>query len=545
MITTRQFGWAQNLAYFFLIYIVLYLWYTAAMLAKVFSGTVVGVDGVLVEVEVDIIKKGFPGFAIVGLPGKAVEEAKERVRSALLNLSVDFPQYRITVNLAPADLPKPGPTFDLPMAVGILLASQQLPTHEILEGSFFLGELSLKGELRHTNSVLPLTILAKEKGFRRIFLPEANALEASIVEGIEIVPLRSLEQVISAVHGLGVLPTLTERLTWDSILVDHSAADFSEIYGQEQAKRALEIAAAGGHNVLMYGPPGTGKTLLARALPSILPPLHKTESLEVSKLYSIVGSIDPQQPVLKKRPFRAPHHTTSRVGLIGGGSSLLPGEISLAHRGVLFLDEFPEFPRSVVESLRQPLEDGWVHISRAAGSAKFPSRFMLIAAANPCPCGFWGTHKECICTVSQKSRYAKRLSGPIMDRIDIHLEVAALEVEKLMKGFSGSDGEKSETIRQRVMSAREIQYARLIDETIFTNAEMNAQRIKTFCALDTEGEKLLHKAIGQYEMSVRSVHKVLKLARTIADLDRQNTIRSSHLAEALQFRPVHLYGDIH
>jgi len=503
------------------------------MLAKVFSGATVGLDSLLVEVEVDVSRRGLPSLTIVGLPNKAIEEAKERIRSAIKNTGVEFPPGRITINLAPADLPKEGPSYDLPMALGILLASGQIQAD--LSSCLVLGELSLDGTLRHTKGVLPLTILAKQKGFKQIFLPQVDAPEASIVKGVKILPVSSLKALIN--HLLKIKLIKVYPHTAFSQLLSSSGYDFDmkEIKGQEQAKRALEIAAAGGHDLIMTGPPGAGKTLLARTLPSILPELTEEEALEVTKIYSISGKIPSGESVIKVRPFRSPHHTISRVGLIGGGSRPKPGEISLAHRGVLFLDEFPEFPKNVLEALRQPLEDGVVTISRAAFQVNFPAKFILVAASNPCPCGYLGDPKhECRCTSGQIIRYRKRISGPIIDRIDLHVEVPAVEVDKLT---NHPQTESSLTIRKRVQKARNLQTRRFQKSSLTCNAEMGNKEIKAFCSLSPDCLRLLRQAVSQLGLSARGYFKIIKIARTIADLEEEKEIGLNHIAEALQYRP--------
>lgn len=503
---------------------------------KVVSGATVGLDSVPVEVEVHLNKKGLPAFKIVGLPDKAVEEAKERVRSAILNSGAEFPQDKVIINLAPADLPKEGPAYDLPIAVGILLADGQIEAD--LGEALFLGELSLDGTLRHINGVLPLTLLARDKGFKEVFLPAVNAREASILKDIKVYPVQSLLQLIRHWSGVNKIephpPAEFSILSRQKSLCDF---DFADIKGQEIAKRALEIAAAGGHNVSLTGVPGAGKTLLARAFPSILPALHEEEALELTKIYSITGNIPAGESIIYQRPFRSPHHTTSRIGLIGGGSKPMPGEISLAHRGVLFLDEFPEFPRHVIESLRQPMEDGIVTISRAQGTITYPARFTLIAASNPCPCGYYGSKdpkKNCRCSLSQISRYKKKVSGPINDRIDLHIACPALTPKEIDIIESG---EKSDSIRQRTQRAHNLQLKRFAKLKIKKNAEMTVKDIKNFVPLDNESRNLLRNAVANLGLSARSYHKILKISRTIADLANEKNVKINHIAEALQFRP--------
>lgn len=509
--------------------------YSGCVLAKVFSGATVGLSGILVDVEVDIAAQGLPAFNLVGLPDKAIEEAKERVRSAIKNSGAELPPKRITVNLAPADLPKEGPAFDLPMAVGILLASEQLPKRDLAK-SLFLGELSLDGSLRRVSGVLPLALLAKENKFVEIFLPEANTKEAAIVGRLKVYPVKNLIQLFRHLTQVEEIAQAA-KISFSRLLQTPSSEfDFAEVQGQEQAKRALEIAAAGSHNVFMKGTPGSGKTMLARAFPGILPELTEEEALEVTKIYSITGNLPDGQAIINSRPFRSPHHTTSRIGLVGGSSRPLPGEISLAHRGVLFLDEFPEFPRHVLEALRQPMEDGVVTISRAAGTVAYPAQFTLVAAANPCPCGYYGSDsKPCRCLPGHIARYQKRVSGPIMDRIDLHLDIPQVKVEKLVA--AKSDAESSQAIQKRVQKSRNVQLKRFGRVGIKANAEMNTKQAREFCVLDNASRLLMRQATLQMSLSARSYYKVLKVARTISDLEGSKNILVQHISEALQYRP--------
>jgi magnesium chelatase family protein len=503
------------------------------MLARVLSCAVVGLEGAIVEVEVDI-SAGLPAFNIVGLPDAAVQEARERVRAAIRNSGLTFPTKRITVNLAPADLRKEGPAYDLPIAVGILLSSEQVSAD--VSETVFLGELSLDGSLRHTHGMLPMIALAQEKGLSTVYVPACDAREASLVQGVKIIPINSLAELVSHLSGEATIPGYNPGDDLETTAIHGgTVTDLSYVKGQEHVKRALEVAAAGGHNVLMSGPPGSGKTLLARSIPSILPKMSMSEALEVTKIYSVSGLLPSDTPLIMQRPFRSPHYTISHAGLVGGGRWPRPGEISLTHRGVLFLDEFPEFGHNVLEVLRQPLEDKVVTISRAQGSTTFPANFMLVAAMNPCPCGYYGDPvKECTCTASMISRYRKRISGPLLDRIDIFVQVPRIEYEKLA---DESTGEGSEDIRQRVETARSRQRERFDGSKLACNSEMTAVEVKAFCQIEQEAQSLLRAAMNQMALSARAFHRILKLSRTIADLDGVPVISTGHLAEAIQYRP--------
>lgn len=502
------------------------------MLAKVLACAVVGLEGAIVEVEVDIAP-GLPSFTIVGLPDTAVQEARERVRAAIRNCGCNFPMKRIVVNLAPADLKKAGPAYDLPIAVGILLSSEQISAD--LTQTILLGELSLDGGLRHTNGVLPMVALAHQEGFANVIVPESDAQEAGLIEGTKILPLASLAQLVSFFRGEIPAPEYKPDKVEEETPPPSSAVDLAYIKGQEHVKRTLEVAAAGGHNVIMMGPPGSGKTMLARALPSILPPLTIEEALEVTKIYSVSGLLPSNTPLLRERPFRSPHYTISNAGLVGGGHWPKPGEISLSHRGVLFLDELPEFGHSLLEVLRQPLEDRVVTISRAQGRVTFPSNFMLVGAMNPCPCGYFGDpFRRCTCSPALVSRYQRRISGPFLDRVDIFVEVPHVDYEKLADDRLG---EKSEKVQARVAAARLIQRQRFEGSKLACNAEMTPTEVREFCRVEEAAQSLLKTAMKQLHFSARAFHRILKLARTIADLTHEDTIKAHHVAEAIQYRP--------
>lgn len=503
------------------------------MFSKVKSFSLLGLDGLSIDVEVDI-NKGLPSYDIVGLPDVAVKESKERVRSAIKNSGFDFPVHKITVNLAPASVKKAGPIFDLPIAIALLVSSSQLISTKLKE-FVIVGELGLDGKIKAINGVLPILISARELGFKKFIIPKENENEASFIEGVEVFALSNLSEVVSFLSDVIQFESVKSQI-WSGELSDKIVEDFSRVKGQRIAKRAIEIAVSGGHNILMVGPPGAGKTMIARCIPSIMPDLTFEEALEITKIHSIAGTLDLSKGVISSRPFRSPHHTASTVAVTGGGRDAKPGEVSLASEGVLFLDELPEYQRGTLETMRQPLEDGVITISRATGSFEYPANFMLVASMNPCPCGNYGSRDlECTCSPAVIQKYLKKISGPLLDRIDLKINV---ERVKFIELSDKSLEESSEEIKKRVDKARKIQQERFAGTKVHTNSKMTSKMINEYCKLDEESENLMRVAFEKYKISARGYTRILKVARTIADLDESQDIKINHITEALAYRNI-------